>query len=689
MKKQYLFFIAFAIVLTSCTQNQIPKPNWKLNTEDTYLTIAVTDDRPCICELKNFKNGWNWIKIHSKMPFPEKVQVGNISYKPDWKYKDAIVEKSNGTKLTLRFFSTTPNLELESVWLAKPGVGPVENLVAVKNKSGSSITFQDADIISADINFTADSSVTLWLFNKGKYLGRKCQKDKPVVKNIVMVSNDTISYFLSNDPSDGFAPGGNSNLPFQMFDVNSKHGLYIGYEWSFGIFKNQTGSDPLTITYKSYLWDTASVTKEDGKVLNIPAVFFGTYTGDIDDGSNLMKRWFWNNKITPTLKNNPDEPLIEYCIPGTESQLIDYYKKYPVAEWGAELGKIDIDWLDGAGDDWTKGNFKRYSYWQPDPAKWPNGMTGGNIVHNNKQKLSLYMNNTFEWADIGTQEGRDKQKNALLTRYDNWHYDYWRSDFTLETPFSYLSHEGLLEIIDFMITSRPDFRYEHCAGGGLLKDFTTLQRITVFTNEDSGGSDYHRESFYSCSFMINPVQIKTDVGMNLGPHGEVAKGVGFNKPGYINDSPEWVNYVLRTGFMGANMATNWCDYTSNQIEGVKKHWPLYKTKQRPILRGAKVGDVPADVYHILPIADGINWDGIEYFNTSLNKGSVLLFKPSESAPESKVVKLKGLNRIETYVISFEDRKEQNTKMTGAELMDTGIEIKGMSGNYASDIIWIN
>ena len=108
--------------------------------------------------------------------------------------------------------------------------------------------------------------------------------------------------------------------------------------------------------------------------------------------------------------------------------------------------------------------------------------------------------------------------------------------------------------------------------------------------------------------------------MNLGPHGEVPQNAAYPNGYAINDSPEWVNYTLRTGFMGANMATNWCVYTPNQIEGVKKHWPLYKAKQRPILRGLKVGDAPADVYHILPIPDGMNWDGIEYFNTSLNKG---------------------------------------------------------------------
>jgi hypothetical protein len=684
MKKHFLFLTLFAIIHVAHSKNYIPTPYWQLKTEDTHVTIAVMNNRPVIFELKNRKNGWNWIKGFSEMPFPDKIQIGNTSIQLNWKYKDAIIEESDGTKLKLCFSSEVPNLELESVWEAKPGVGPVENSVSIKNNSGQTITFKAADVISAKINVVADSIVMLWRFNKGRYLGNKYREDRPIVRSEKIESNDTISYFLSNDANGHRGYKQNSFLPFQMFDINSRHGLYIGYEWSFGIFKNITGSDPLTINYKSYLWDTTSVTKLNGKVFKIPPVFFGTYMGDTDDGSNKMKRWFWNYKITPTIKNNTDEPLIEYCVPGNESGLLEYYEKYPVAEWGAELGKIDIDWLDNQGDDFTKGTFYHYAFWIPDTLKWPNGMTAGDIVHHNKQKLSLYMNYIFEWNDIGTQQGRDNQKKALLERYDNWHYDYWRSDMLLEAKFNYLSHEGLLEILDYMITNRPNFRYEHCGNGGLLKDFSTLQRISVFTNEDSAGPEYHRESYYSCSYMINPVQIKTDVAMNLGPYGYVP-----NNPGTIYDSPEWVSFILRNGFMGANMATNWCVYTPNQIKGVKKHWPLYKTRQRPILRGLKVGDVPADVYHILPIPNGTDWDGIEYFNSSLNKGSVLIFKPSENAPSSKVIKFKGLDKKAIYTLTFQDRKEQNTKKTGAELMGVGIEVKGMIGNFASEIIWIN
>lgn len=101
--------------------------------------------------------------------------------------------------LSCFFFSITLDLELESVWLMKPGNGPVENFVSIKNNSGNSITFKDADIISANINISLDSAESLCRFNKSRYLGRKYKNDKPIVNIRKIRTNDTKSYFLSND----------------------------------------------------------------------------------------------------------------------------------------------------------------------------------------------------------------------------------------------------------------------------------------------------------------------------------------------------------------------------------------------------------------------------------------------------------------------------------------------------------
>ncbi len=183
------------------------------------------------------------------MPFPEKLQLRGTSYRPNWKFKDAVIEKSNGTRLTLRFFSTSPNLLLESVWEANRVWDQLKTAVSIKNNSGEIIEFQDSDVISANLDITADSTITLWRFNKGRYLGNKDPRDKPVVSTNQIGANNNFVSYLSNDGNGSSPEGINSHLPFQMLDVNSKHGLYIGYEWSFGVFKNQTGADPLKVSY--------------------------------------------------------------------------------------------------------------------------------------------------------------------------------------------------------------------------------------------------------------------------------------------------------------------------------------------------------------------------------------------------------------------------------------------------------
>jgi hypothetical protein len=89
--------------------------------------------------------------------------------------------------------------------------------------------------------------------------------------------------------------------------------------------------------------------------------------------------------------------------------------------------------------------------------------------------------------------------------------------------------------------------------------------------------------------------------------------------------------------------------------------------------------------------DGINWDGLEYFNTEINKGSVFLFKPSIKAVDgdSKVIKLKGLDRNKRYSLTFQDRTALNCSLTGQELMDIGLTVTAMTGDNASEIIWVN
>jgi hypothetical protein len=403
-----------------------------------------------------------------------------------------------------------------------------------------------------------------------------------------------------------------------------------------------------------------------------------------------MKEWFWNNKITPTIKSTPAEPLVEINIEtylgpttaesNTEAGCKAWFASHPVASWGVELAKLDSGWTD---DEFSPDS--RWD-WNPNLQTWPDGMVAATIAHQNGVQLSFYLVNRYDGADLATPEGVSKEEKALLSRYDDWKYDYWRTDGEFESTADYLSHQGFLQVLDFMIasrppgyTGRPGFRWENCSAGGSKKSFDLLQRQSMMTLEDSGawfpsksGLNYLK-AYYANSYMICPVQMKDD---------------NIDIPNYppnrkTLDTVPWEKYTFRTGFLGA-----WMDGDGGQV--YPQHVALYKKYQRPILRGA-------DVYHLtgFPFPDGSHWDGFEFFNTALNKGSVILLKPLSSLGNSPTVYLKGLDPAATYTLTFQDRSNLNSSyvnVPGSQLMAGGSGIAAISGtanDYDSEIIWIN
>jgi hypothetical protein len=192
------------------------------------------------------------------------------------------------------------------------------------------------------------------------------------------------------------------------------------------------------------------------------------------------------------------------------------------------------------------------------------------------------------------------------------------------------------------------------------------ERMTFMTTEDNAQAITYRWAFYGNSYVLNPVQLKADIAVDWNSVPSLA----------------WDKYNFRTGLLGAIMVCGSEKALDAQQERVAREtWSLYQTRQRAILR-------EGDVYHILPFPDGVNWDGMQFYNTGLKRGSVLLFKPSATAPDSMIIKLKGLNRRVTYTLAFQDRTNENCSITGAQLMNHGIQVAGMSGAYASEIVWM-
>jgi hypothetical protein len=615
---------------------------WTLSTADTEVTLSVSNNKIFLSSLKNPAQNWNWAPVPWEVPLPTAknsirslaadIKTGSVDQTPDWTYTGASEDKAHGYTVILRFLSTTPALELQSVWRAQAGPGPVENWVTIKNETGGELVFSPA-ILAGAPRLKADKGVTLWRFAKTN-VGKG------------WVGKDAIGPKATFETDSG-------HIPLVILDVGSVHGAYLGYEWELGGFTLASGADPLAIAATVHPLSEL-VYQGPGETFAIPSVYYGTYQGDADDGGNRFKTWFWNHKITRSLHDNADEPWTEACVgnggpSSTGKTPQSYYDA--IAATGVECVKLDF-W-DGSGNCWYTDRD-----WMFHANLWPQGFDYCAKAHKAGMKASLYMGGAYNDCDLTTTAGRDAELAAVLARYDRGWFDIWRTDLYTSPkepiPQTYIGVRNFLYIQDHLIQNRPGYRYENCCNGGKYKGFAICRRMTFCTMNDSDHNVTDtRTTYYSNSFAINPVQLKADHA------GTTA-------------------FDLRTDMLGSIL-------TEEQHGDIyRQHIALYKARQRPILRGA-------NVYHILPMADGVNWDGLEYFNTDLRKGSVFLFKPSKKAADGdcKVIRLKGLARSASYALTFQDRTNLNCLMSGAKLMDVGVTVAGMSGDCASEIIWID
>jgi hypothetical protein len=203
-------------------------------------------------------------------------------------------------------------------------------------------------------------------------------------------------------------------------------------------------------------------------------------------------------------------------------------------------------------------------------------------------------------------------------------------------------------------------RYENCANGGHFKGLALARRFTFITTNDNAPSGInYRQTHWLNSHVLNPLQLKCDT--QVGGHN--------------------LNYMLRTCLLGSWLLAmpDALDILHNK--NYSEHIQLYKTKQRPIMRGG-------NQFHILPFPDGLSYDGMQYHNDALGQGSVVLFKPAATTPNSTLIPLKGLERHRSYRLRYQERDQLNAVVSGAVLMDQGLQLKEMDGAEASEVVWI-
>src|SRR6185312_7426543 len=141
--------------------------------------------------------------------------------KTDWKFQGADLDNKK-EQLTLRFANADPQLQLNSIWRARHGPGPIEHWLTMVNDSGHTITVTHQDsLVLEGLTLQVNESGNVWWINRG---GSDASRQGGV---FTAKADAELDQVLTSDPVDASSP-----VPWLALQVGTLKGLYVGWEFS-------------------------------------------------------------------------------------------------------------------------------------------------------------------------------------------------------------------------------------------------------------------------------------------------------------------------------------------------------------------------------------------------------------------------------------------------------------------------
>jgi alpha-galactosidase len=678
---------------------------WALATQDTQIRIGIRADAEAILELHAVGSTWQWVQTPNVQDLPTSVGQGGVAHALHWTFSGATSDADHHS-LALVFKNASPALELTTHWKAAPGLGPIEHWMVLKNNSNDRVTIGAQPSLSlTSIALPAGLYVESTQVRRG---GSNAQVSGGVLSRPV---GQYWSVTVPSRPSDGGGAGNiaedlASQVPFLNLQVDSSHGLYVG--WKFSGVGEIVGSATASAVNLSV--GVPANFKTDilpGEEFLVPAAFVGTYRGTQDEGSYSVYRYI-QESVLPHRSSTQPYPTLVYGYyfdgnkPGTQTDVDVLASARLAHELGFETFLADAMWFPATGD------------WRWDPKRFPHGSKPlADYLHANGMKFALWMAWTLasdsdapgaltfrqhpDWftrppvfdkegginwnaqIDVGNDAARQWVESETQRVVRDNHVDYLKTDYSpiaitsraqhahgqSATDISYWSTLGYYDIQNALMQAFPDLMLEGCSGGGTIKDFGDIAHVHYIVGTDTLSALADRQSIYDTSFMFPPSSILLYTYERI--YSDVA------------DAPE--PYLWRSGMMGAwDLAlTESANLTDKQRHQIRRSTDIYKSWIRPVLQDAHV-------HHILPRPDGAHWDGMFYWNASIGKGTAYVFRPN-SARSNQLIYLAGLDSRKNYMIRSEDGAVRAGRFSGEALMNRGLEVH-LASTFSSELVYV-
>ncbi len=691
----------------------------RLQTSDTELVLEAGPEAPRLISLS--APGHPKWENRASEGLIASVEVSDQPAPLRWTFnRDA--SQIGEQRVAFVYDSASPHLRLTWEWRTRQAYGPIEHQIRIENLDTREIWIPMQDSLA--FNWQVDPQTRL----EHVFVEKGADTPSPIGTHRVALSDgykwtgtsSTYGDLRENEPRE--------IIPWALVQKEDATGWYAGIEFSGrtrisvaregNSLQGAIGLNPDPSPFRSRL--------APGEVFETPVVFLGGCDGGLDGAGNVLRRWVRATLGNPETWKDPNYPLVTNNSWGGGMEVNEEVAGHMIrdsAELGMEMFHLDAGWFRGVGD------------WYPNPQKFPHGLAAiADEAHQHGLKFGLWVDWTqaglsseagalnardpkvrdwmvtdlpADWKpepfkgqtiDLGVPEAKQWAQHEVERMVTDYHLDmlehdgylvahgcdrsdhphappdplnkciykswgsYW-VDSSNSTDVSYHAVRAYYDIHSKLRHDHPGLLLEVCADGGRMVDFGSAAHGDYFSITDTYDPLSNRRAFYDTSHVLPAAMLEV----------------------YVEKWPtpriENFRYMLRSGMMGwLTIMLDTTAWSAEQHAEARKEIDLYKKELRSFVRDASL-------YHVSPRPDGVHWDGIEYWDSTRQRGVVYAFRGTIENEDTHSYALQELEPAGRYLLKFHDHSAPDRTVTGRELMTQGLKVR-LPWQNSSELIFI-
>ncbi|MBR4941837.1 MAG: hypothetical protein IKZ19_07560, partial [Clostridia bacterium] len=299
------------------TEQILFSQEYRLTSGGASIHFRAEKNALTITEISNSDNK-NILSDETACPLPSQIEINGEKLDIAWTFTGSeTTPKENCTEAVFRFEAPEHNLEYMLFCRAWDTPGPFLFEGTVINTASEAIRIIPGNIAAVELD-CSDVKAEVWKFSKESGWAEGIRRSdggeefKGAGITVTPLAENTDVIAWVNTEQNFNASG---SIPL-LYVSKGDSGFMMALEWSSGRVSCES-SDGKTAVLTATLdgagpRETVFSTKiaPQGK-LDIPPVYVLPYLGDVDNGSNILKSWFFRNRAPKNLPQNTAEPLTQ------------------------------------------------------------------------------------------------------------------------------------------------------------------------------------------------------------------------------------------------------------------------------------------------------------------------------------------------------------------------------------------